>query len=143
MISAQRHQHRSHTPECSSRVSEHRVGRPGEPSIPACRKLRGMSQIPLTQLPDEPAVSCSNCAACCCQLEVMLITDTGVPQRFIDTDDWGGEVMRRLDDGWCAALDRDSMRCTIYELRPLICREFETGSPECVDERRGMDTIYR
>lgn len=57
----------------------------------------------------------------------MLITDTGVPERFIDTDDWGGEVMLRLDDGWCAALDRDSMRCSIYELRPLICREFELG----------------
>ncbi len=38
----------------------------------------------------------------------MLITDTGVPERFIDTDDWGGEVMLRLDDGWCAALDRNS-----------------------------------
>ena len=102
-----------------------------------------MTQIPLTQLPSPSATSCSTCAACCCQLEVMLITDTGVPQRFIDTDAWGGEVMRRLDDGWCAALDRDSMRCTIYEVRPLICREFELGSPECHDERRGMVGIYR
>ena len=102
-----------------------------------------MSAIAITQLPDDPVIACSNCAACCCQLEVMLITDTGVPQRFIDTDDWGGEVMRRLDDGWCAALDRDSMRCTIYEVRPLICREFETGSPECRDERGTMGTIYR
>ncbi|MFZ3202523.1 MAG: YkgJ family cysteine cluster protein [Pseudomonas sp.] len=101
------------------------------------------TQIPLSQLPSEVAVSCSNCAACCCQLEVMLITDTGVPPRFIATDDWGGEVMHRLDDGWCAALDRDSMRCTIYEVRPLICREFETASPECLDERRGMTSIYR
>jgi Fe-S-cluster containining protein len=99
--------------------------------------------IPHLQLPIEEAVSCSNCAACCCQLEVMLITDTGVPQRYIDTDDWGGEVMLRLDDGWCAALDRDSMRCTIYEVRPLICREFETASPECLDERKGMTEIYR
>ena len=51
--------------------------------------------------------------------------------------------MQRLDDGWCAALDRDSMRCSIYELRPLICREFEMGSVECQDERRGMTSIYR
>ena len=63
----------------------------------------------------------------------MLITDTGVPQRFIDTDDWGGEVMLRLDDGWCAALDRDTMMCTIYELRPLICREFEMGAHQRFD----------
>lgn len=101
------------------------------------------ARIPLTQLPDEAAVSCANCAACCCQLEVMLIGDTGVPQRFIATDAWGGEVMRRLDDGWCAALDRDSMRCSIYQQRPLICREFEMASAECLDERCGMSDIYR
>jgi len=101
-----------------------------------------MNSIPHLQLPASD-LSCSNCAACCCQLEVMLISDTGVPERFIATDAWGGEVMRRLDDGWCAALDRDSMRCTIYEVRPLICREFEMGSAECQDERRGMSTIYR
>ncbi|MCG7495552.1 YkgJ family cysteine cluster protein [Vibrio sp. Of7-15] len=83
----------------------------------------------------EPQVTCSNCQACCCRLEVMLITETGVPEQFIDADDWGGEVMARLDDGWCAALDRDTLMCTIYEVRPLICREFEMASPECIDER--------
>ncbi len=96
-----------------------------------------MKTIPHTQIA-EPAVTCSTCAACCCQLEVMLITDTGVPERFIDTDDWGGEVMLRLDDGWCAALDRNTMMCTIYEKRPLICREFEMGAPECIEERQGF-----
>lgn len=101
-----------------------------------------MITIPVVPVP-EPTISCSTCAACCCQLEVMLITDTGVPERFIDTDDWGGEVMRRLDDGWCAALDRDSMRCSIYELRPLICREFELGEADCLSERRGIATAYR
>ncbi|TDV69760.1 YkgJ family cysteine cluster protein [Pseudomonas sp. LP_7_YM] len=104
-----------------------------------------MKVIPLFQLPvesTEPAITCSTCAACCCQLEVMLITDTGVPERFIDTDDWGGEVMLRLDDGWCAALDRDTMMCTIYDRRPLICREFEMGAPECITEREGIATAY-
>ncbi|WP_341522699.1 YkgJ family cysteine cluster protein [Pseudomonas sp. G.S.17] len=98
--------------------------------------------IPTNQIPTETAVTCSTCAACCCQLEVMLITDTGVPERYIDNDDWGGEVMLRLDDGWCAALDRNSMMCTIYEKRPLICREFETGSEDCMNERRGIETAY-
>lgn len=93
------------------------------------------------QLSDD-SVSCSTCAACCCRLEVMLLGDTGVPWRFIDEDDWGGQVMRRLDDGWCAALDRDSMRCTIYEQRPMICREFALGSADCLEERKGSTTVY-
>jgi Fe-S-cluster containining protein len=43
--------------------------------------------------------------------------------------------MARLADGWCAALDRGSMACTIYDQRPLVCREFEVGSDECLVER--------
>ncbi len=101
------------------------------------------NQIPLTTLEPEPAVTCSTCAACCCQLEVILLTDTGVPERYIDTDEWGGDVMARLDDGWCIALDRDTMLCGIYENRPWVCREFEMGSHECLEERSGLSTIYR
>ncbi len=91
----------------------------------------------------EPAVSCSSCAACCCRLEVLLLGDTGVPERYIDTAEWGGDVMRRLEDGWCVALDRDSMRCTIYANRPQVCRDFELGSAECMDEREGIVGAYR
>ncbi|MUK62224.1 YkgJ family cysteine cluster protein [Aliivibrio fischeri] len=81
-------------------------------------------------------ITCSNCRACCCRLEVMLITDTGVPKELIEKDQWGGEIMKRLDDGWCAAVDRDTLMCTIYENRPWICREFEMASYECETERK-------
>lgn len=90
--------------------------------------------IDVSHLP-EGEVACSNCEACCCRLQVMLITDTGVPDHFIETDKWGGRSMARLDDGWCSALDRNTMLCTIYAVRPLICREFEMGSYECIAER--------
>ncbi len=30
-------------------------------------------------------------------------------------DEWGGETMLRLDDGWCPAVDRETLMCTIYE----------------------------
>ena len=73
-------------------------------------------------------VSCQNCEACCCRLEVMLFTDTGVPDRYIEEREGEVPVMHRLEDGWCAALDRNTMMCRIYEVRPLICREFEMGS---------------
>ena len=91
--------------------------------------------------PAEVRVSCIDCEACCCRLEVMLITDTGVPERFVAIDDWGGRTMARLDDGWCSALDRNTMKCMIYAQRPLICREFTVGDYDCVAERRswGLD----
>lgn len=65
----------------------------------------------------------------------MIITDTGVPDQYISVDKWGAETMLRLDDGWCSALDRETLRCSIYENRPLICREFEMGSYDCRTER--------
>ncbi|WP_191601197.1 YkgJ family cysteine cluster protein [Marinomonas algicola] len=86
-------------------------------------------------------ITCSNCQACCCRLEVMIITDTGVPEKHIAFDEWGGETMLRLEDGWCSALDRDTLMCSIYENRPWICREFEMSSYECRTERKsqGLD----
>lgn len=66
----------------------------------------------------------------------MLIDDNHVPERFIGENDWGGQVMLRLKDGWCAALDRRTMQCRIYEQRPQICRDFEEGEADCLDERQ-------
>lgn len=81
-----------------------------------------------TTLPD-PQVTCVSCEACCCRLEAMLFNDTEVPKKFIETDTSGRKNMARLEDGWCAALDRDTMSCTIYRKRPWICREFEMEDP--------------
>ncbi|MCM0613828.1 YkgJ family cysteine cluster protein [Marinobacter sediminum] len=94
-------------------------------------------KIEVTNLPDDE-VTCSTCRANCCRLEVMLITDTGVPEKYVAVDDWGGMTMARLDDGWCAALDRSTMLCSIYEKRPLICREFEMGGYDCLVERASL-----
>lgn len=88
-----------------------------------------VKNIPATE------VTCATCQACCCRLEVMIISDTGVPEEHIHRDKWGGETMLRLDDGWCSAIDRETFLCTIYEQRPWICREFAMGSGECLDER--------
>ncbi|MGB5179291.1 MAG: YkgJ family cysteine cluster protein [Gammaproteobacteria bacterium] len=90
--------------------------------------------IKVTNLPDTD-VACVSCEACCCRLEVMLITDTEVPDNFIEVDKWGGRSMAKLDDGWCSALDRNTMFCTVYEKRPKICRDFEMGGYECISER--------
>ena len=83
----------------------------------------------------EPVITCANCAACCCRLEVMLFGGDDVPSHLIAEDAWGGAVMRRLADGWCAALDRNTMLCSIYQRRPEICREFAMGDSACIEER--------
>ena len=80
-------------------------------------------------------VSCTDCAAVCCRLLVLCITDTGVPRHLVEQNRLEPELMRRLDDGWCAALDRASMRCRIYDRRPWVCREFAVGEYECLAER--------
>jgi Fe-S-cluster containining protein len=80
-------------------------------------------------------VSCERCEACCCRLEVLLMGEDDVPVALSGLDQWGAPVMRRLEDGWCAALDRNTLRCTIYARRPALCREFEVGSYACLEER--------
>ena len=82
-----------------------------------------------------PDISCATCAACCCRLEVMLMGEDQIPAELTAQDRWGGWVMRRLEDGWCAALDRSSMKCSIYAHRPTICRDYPMGKSDCIAER--------
>jgi len=93
----------------------------------------------------QPAIKCSDCEACCCRLEVVLISETGVPANLVAVDEWGMWKMKRLDDGWCSALDRNTLRCTIYSRRPQVCRDFEAGEYDCVAERDlcGLDVPRR
>jgi uncharacterized protein len=81
------------------------------------------------------AISCASCKACCCRLEVMLMGDDDIPPELTERDRWDGWVMARLDDGWCAALDRNTMLCTIYQRRPMICHDYQVGDSDCIEER--------
>lgn len=83
----------------------------------------------------DPSISCAACAACCCRLEVMLMGDDDIPVELTVEDAWGGWVMRRLDDGWCAALERDTLRCSIYGRRPGVCLDYPMGGSDCIVER--------
>ena len=86
-------------------------------------------------------VTCDTCRACCCKLEVMLMGDDDPPERLTVEDAWGGWVMRRLDDGWCVALDRQTFLCTIYARRPGNCRDYEAGAGDCLVERRQLSSL--
>ena len=84
---------------------------------------------------DSPVVSCTSCKACCCRLEVMLMGEDDIPPELTERDRWGGWVMARLDDGWCSALDRHTLLCTIYDRRPMICHDYQVGGSDCIEER--------
>ncbi|HEY0178343.1 MAG TPA: YkgJ family cysteine cluster protein [Dokdonella sp.] len=83
----------------------------------------------------DPRVSCDTCEAVCCRLTVYLMPGDDVPPWLVGWDEHGLEQMAKEDDGWCVALDRNTMRCTIYANRPAVCRSFATGGPYCRDER--------
>jgi uncharacterized protein len=78
---------------------------------------------------------CSHCEAVCCRLTVVLMPDDRVPVWLVREDEHGPDTMARGEDGWCVALDRNTMRCSIYDTRPQLCRNFSMGGPYCVDER--------
>lgn len=84
----------------------------------------------------DPGVQCTTCEAVCCRLTVVLMPEDRVPAWLIDHDKHGLEILAKGEDGWCAAVDPNTSRCTIYENRPGICRKFAMGSPSCRGERR-------
>ncbi len=90
---------------------------------------------------DAAAVACDSCKACCCRLEVMLMGEDDVPAELAETDPWGGQVMTRLADGWCAALERGTLRCGIYERRPAVCRDYPVGGSDCIAERSNLIAV--
>ncbi|MGQ9659716.1 MAG: YkgJ family cysteine cluster protein [Thermochromatium sp.] len=77
------------------------------------------------------AITCDDCTAACCTLEVVGLTKTEVPRHFTTRNAWGTLVMARLADGWYAALDHNSLLCRLYDRPPCPCRVFEMGGPDC------------
>jgi Fe-S-cluster containining protein len=87
----------------------------------------------------DPTVSCSHCEAVCCRLTVVLAPEDRVASEFIAHNADGVAVMARAADGWCSALDRTRMCCSIYETRPGVCRKFAMGGPYCRAERENFE----
>ncbi len=83
----------------------------------------------------DPTIHCDECEAVCCRLPVLLLPGDCVPLWARDHDEYGLEIVAKADDGWCVALDRQTMRCTIYASRPQICAGFAMGGAGCRDER--------
>ena len=104
--------------------------------IPLCgsailRYLLGgsfMAQIPK---------ACEGCGLCCCNdhdtkwIEVSAEDANRIPIEFLQRGDITPFAMKQTANGRCVCLD-DLNRCSIYPLRPTICREVMPGDDLCV-----------
>ena len=82
--------------------------------------------------------ACAECNAACCRepWDVDCGGSVGVPPELTEPGVWGSPKMRRHPRvACCIALDPETNRCTIYDVRPNVCRNFEVGSEECLDLR--------
>lgn len=79
----------------------------------------------------DSSIHCNSCEGSCCRLTVMVgPRDLEVPAALTTISDTGHRVMARGANGFCVALGADH-RCTIYEQRPIDCRQFTMGGPYC------------
>lgn len=95
-------------------------------SAPVASLAQGLAKKPK---PDR--AHCSSCRAACCRLTVILQPDDQVPEDLTTHSPEGLHVMRLGEDGWCVALNRAHMNCSIYETRPAVCRRFAMSGPYC------------
>lgn len=86
---------------------------------------------------------CEGCGACCHLVVEIMEQDNDVPPELLAAHKFEGvdgyEVeytMRRREDGACIALDPETRLCTIYENRPIVCRDFERGNYQCYQSVR-------
>lgn len=94
-------------------------------------------------------LDCLTCSACCrghagvipvTAEDLVRFRRAGRPDlaERIVPGHFGDEAMATREDGACVHLGRPGLphHCSIYELRPNICGEFERGSWQCLEARR-------
>jgi Fe-S-cluster containining protein len=85
------------------------------------------------------SIDCLACGACCAYSASwpVLIGEgdgEGIPDELIDF----GSGRMLCHDNRCSALEGEIGRrasCGVYENRPLVCREFQAGSDDCIMAR--------
>jgi uncharacterized protein len=90
-------------------------------------------------------LDCQTCGACCFSTLASYVAVTGDDyERLAEaaeslTSFEQNRCYMRMHEGRCAALVIDAVHggfaCSIYALRPQVCRELERGSPACEAER--------
>ncbi|MCS6913914.1 MAG: YkgJ family cysteine cluster protein [Myxococcales bacterium] len=86
----------------------------------------------------EPALDCHQCAACCRDAyDLVPVGRRERAARLPVVESAGTQLrLRRMPQGWCAALAGPPYTCTIYPDRPRACRDFPVGGEACLEARR-------
>lgn len=69
-----------------------------------------------------------HCRAACCRLHFALTRQEVQAGHIRYMQSRPYFIERHEADGYCVHLDRDSMRCSIWERRPLRCRRYDCGA---------------
>jgi len=81
----------------------------------------------------DAAVDCSprlgDCRARCCTL-VFALTKEEVAKGLIRHNPTRPFFIARDADGYCPHLDRNTLRCVVWEDRPLRCRRYDCGADD-------------
>jgi hypothetical protein len=88
------------------------------------------------------SIDCRACGACCAYSESWpaFIGDgdgVGIPDELIDS----GHGRMQCHGNRCSALTGEIgnwAQCSVYANRPLVCREFQAGSDDCIMVRRSF-----
>jgi Fe-S-cluster containining protein len=101
---------------------------------------RGHSALDASDLPE-----CVDCGVCCFSFLPEYIRVFGVDLARMDeraeafVEFRGNRCFMRMDGGRCTALrvdvERQQYLCSIYAMRPDVCRSLERGSGHCRAER--------
>jgi Fe-S-cluster containining protein len=82
---------------------------------------------------------CEKCGECCHSDTVTFVPLNPEDKERLG-DEWAdltqqvdGQTYMKMQGGACVALDASQglSRCSIYDARPEVCREFLQSSPEC------------
>ncbi|MBO3759291.1 YkgJ family cysteine cluster protein [Ciceribacter sp. L1K22] len=98
----------------------------------------------MPQSPSPDIYDCQACGACCAYSEdwprFSLETDEqldAIPEAMVATDLSG----MKFENGRCVALNGElgkCVGCTIYTVRPIVCRDCMPGDPECLMAREAI-----
>jgi Fe-S-cluster containining protein len=87
---------------------------------------------------------CQSCGACCFSDSSTYVHLSEADRELLGDElsalvhEEDNTLFMAMKDGHCQALEvhYGAFVCSIYERRPLICRELERGTPACQEERK-------